>query len=177
MKVQSARTKFLLYPLILSIILITIILVYAIITYYKEKSDIIGYALVNGEFPPPSISPIYHKPITWLMILVLIAWFSFIELVKSSIDSLRYKWKFIIMLICFVITSISFYEILFNFMLWGSMLTHADTFNPDSMINTFPFDTYKINLVFATKMFVMVFICNLYTLLTFMRMSKNSYKE
>lgn len=139
-----------------------------------DHTDIIGQAFVNEEIPPPGSFPFFLKPITWLMLLTFIGWFCFIELIRERFYKLTSNWKFLLSLLLFLIVSLSFYEVLYNFMFWGSMLSKQkhDSLNPDTIINSFPDEDYKVNLVFASKIAVLVFICSLYAL--FMLNQKNT---
>lgn len=147
------------------------ILGYTLVLSYVQKVDVIGETLTDTEFPPPSTSPIFFKPITWLMILSIIGWFSFVEMVKDRVRSKEYGQRSIILLLLLLISIFSLYEVFFNFMIWGVILGHQDpaALDPDKAFNTFPTDKYKINLVVATKFYFTTFACSLYGLVVFFR--------
>lgn len=152
------------YSLVASIILSVIITSYAVQRAAISPSEIIGENFIDTEFPSPDASPIYLKPVTWLTILVFVGWFSFIELIKKRISLLTYNSRFIYSVLLFLITALSLYEISYNFMIWGSQLAGDSMSNPDAATNKFPNDKYKVNLVFATKIGFMIFICGFYAL-------------
>lgn len=154
------------YSLVASIILSVIITSYAVQRAAISPSEIIGENFIDAEFPSPDVSPIYLKPVTWLTILAFVGWFSFIELIKKRISLLTYNARFVYSVLLFLITALSLYEISYNFTIWGSQLAASgdSMSNPDAAINKFPNDKYKVNLVFATKIGFMIFICGFYAL-------------
>jgi hypothetical protein len=140
--------------------------------YYRDTqtdSKVIGEAFIDSEIPAQDSFPFFLKPVTWLMIFTISGWLSFLELVKNKIRSLGLNWRFLYVLLLFLIASLTFYEIMYNFMLWGSTLSRqaAQQANPDEAINSFPAERYQISLVFATKIGVLIFVCSLYALYVF----------
>jgi hypothetical protein len=148
---------------------------YAAYMYFSGQSEIIGEPLVNTEFPPHTISPIYMKPVTWLMISSAIAWYCLLEVIKERVvvpdGKPRYRRSVsIVFAILFLIALVSFYEMLFNFVLWGSLMAQVqpgEPFSPDSLVNPYPSDGYKVNLTFATKVGVTIFGCSIYGVFVF----------
>ncbi|MER3407803.1 MAG: hypothetical protein C4292_03250 [Nitrososphaera sp.] len=142
------------------------IVIVALIAYSAATgpSDVIGEAFVKNEFPPPSIFPVFLKPITLIMILSVVAWYSLVEMVKPTVRAMAPSRRSLVVLLLLVIAVVSCYEVLFNFMLWGTMLGNQSpsSFNPDTVVNTFPSEMYKTNLVAATKFYFVVFACSLY---------------
>lgn len=129
-----------------------------------DQTDVIGEALVNNELPPPDVFPVFLKPITLIMILAVVAWYSLVELVKPAVRALTPARRSAVLLLLLVTAVVSCYEVLFNFMLWGTMLGNQSpsNFDPDTVVNTFPSETYRTNLVAATKFYFVVFACSLY---------------
>ena len=166
------RRRFYFTLLLISGILIGLIVGYYAITSTEESNKIIGLALVENEVPPPEIFPLFTKPVTVLLVLIVVFWFAIIGIVKDRVNSFGYSKRMLVKLL-FVIASIaSFYEVLFNFMLWSSLLTMGiiqdnPSFNPDTAVNVFPTDRYPVNMVFATKIAVVIFGCSMYALVTF----------
>ncbi|MEW5841580.1 hypothetical protein [Nitrososphaera sp.] len=144
------------------------VLAYSLAYSYTTGNDVIGESLVDSEFPPPNVSPLFLKPVTWLMVLAVISWYSFVELVKERVQALGRTQRSVVLLLLLLAAVISLYEVLFNFMLWGVILVKqgasSSSFNPDSVVNTFPTDAYKINLVAATKFYLTVLACSVYGL-------------
>jgi hypothetical protein len=137
--------------------------------YYQVQAyllgiDVIGQTFVDSEFPAPELSPFYLKPATWLMITIIIAWYAFIELIKDRVRRERRFVKSLITSGLLLAIILSFYEVAYNFMMWGVLMVSSNeaAVNPDTVINMFPSDRYKVNLVFATKSFVTILGCGLY---------------
>jgi len=65
--------------------IVLLVLWYAALSSLTEKLSTVGSNLVNVEFPPPSIFPLYLKPITWLYIGSLMLLYSEMELNKERI--------------------------------------------------------------------------------------------
>ena len=77
-----------------------------------------------------------------------------------------------IQLICVVIAFVSFYEVLYSFMLWGAFLSVqllAGVTNPNIVVSPGPIPW---NLVFATKVFLSIFAISGYTVY-FLRRTSN----
>lgn len=157
------------YSLLISLTMTGVISCFII--YYSSQSsyNAIGEMFVDSEFPSPSFSPFYLKPMTWLMIFIITGWVSFIELAKNRIRLLGPNSRFIYMLFLFLITSLTLYEVVYNFMLWGAILASqgVDEANPDITVNHFPDEKYQVNLVFATKVGVTILVCGVYALTVF----------
>ena len=141
-----------------------------------ETLKITGEVFVENEVPPPGIFPLFLKPVTILCVLIIISWYSFIELLRRRIYSLRPISKSVVKLILLLTAIISLYELLFNFMLWMLIISQQDgsTINPDRAVNVFPTDRYPINMVFATKIAVVIFGCSIYTIATFWNVGKKN---
>ncbi|MEO9362924.1 MAG: hypothetical protein ABI348_03385 [Nitrososphaera sp.] len=158
----AARKKLPLYVLLGSIAAILFLVAYVAANGTGEGP--VGEGFVNEELPPPGAFPYFLKPITWLMIVVFAGWFSFLELMKDRLKILDSNWRYFYAMVLFIITAISFYEILFNFMYWGAILSRQSAANldPDSVANGFPSQLYQVNIVFATKVGVTIFACAVY---------------
>lgn len=137
---------------------------------------VVGETFVNLEFPPPTISPIYAKPITWFMASLIVFWFSFLELNREMILKFSKLSRQLFMLITFFIGAMALYEVLFNFTLWGSLMGASKILgelNPDILINPFPNPEIPWNLVFATKIYLSLTIISFYTFYFLSRLSKD----
>ena len=137
---------------------------------------VVGETFVNLEFPPPTISPIYAKPITWFMASLIVFWFSFLELNRETILKFSKLSRQLFMLITFFIGAMALYEVLFNFTLWGSLMGASKILgelNPDILINPFPNPEIPWNLVFATKIYLSLTIISFYTFYFLSRLSKD----
>jgi hypothetical protein len=154
-----------------------IILVAIAILYALNPRDVVGDALVNNlngtpaEFPPPSISPFYVKPVTIMYVALVVFAFCFFSIVQKWLSNLSRGVRVFFLIAFFVVLAVSAYETFFNFVLWGSLLvTHP---NPDTVTNAYPVSSYRINLVFATKSFVALFFIALMGYLTLKKSLEN----
>lgn len=160
----AAQKRLPLYVLVGSIVAIIFLVLYVVANGTGERP--VGEQFVKEELPPPAMFPYFLKPITWLMITIFAGWFSFLELMKNRFRTIGHNWRYFYTLALFVIAAISFYEILYNFMYWGVVLSRQPSglLSPDSVTNGFPSQLYQVNLVFATKVGVTIFACAMYAL-------------
>jgi hypothetical protein len=166
----AAQQRLPLYVLIGSII--SAVLLVAYVLQYGTGEGAVGEEFVNQELPPPNTFPYFLKPITWLMIAAFAGWFSLLELAKGRIRRLDREQRYTFGLILFIFAAVAFYEILYNFMYWGAILARQAV-NPDSITNGFPSQLYQVNIVFATKVYVTVFVCALYALAVLRQSNKD----
>ncbi len=122
---------------------------------------------------------VYLKPITIVAILLLLGYLSGLEYINLGGGIKSQETISIIKLLSSLFMFIGLYEMLFNFMLWGSLISSLATDgiinkNIDMLINTFPNPDQSWNLVFATKIFTLLFFISLLTLLYAYRWSKES---
>jgi hypothetical protein len=164
MQIVAVQKRVAFYVLIASIGTIAFLVAYTLSNGTGHGP--LGEEFVNEELPPPGTFPYFLKPITWLMITIFAGWFSFMELMKDKIKNLENNWRYFYAMALFIIAAISFYEILYNFMYWGVILSKQPTemLNPDNVANGFPSQLYQVNIVFATKVGVTIFACAMYAL-------------
>jgi hypothetical protein len=149
-----------------SFIIIVTVTIYGIATAAILDINVIGGTFVNVEFPPMAPPPFYAKPITWFMASSIVFWFSLLELNKEMISKFSKFKRQLFMLIAFFIGAMTLYEVLFNFTLWGSLMAVSGILgelNPDILVNPFPNPEISWNLVFATKIFLIMTIISFYT--------------
>ena len=144
------------------------------IFYVLNPRSIVGDALVNTqngtpeEFPPPSSFPFYVKPVTIFFVACVVFSYCFLALTGKTIESRVPRAIRAFLLVVFLAAfAVSFYEVLFNFTLWGSLLVSNP--NPDLAVNTYPVDKWETNLVFATKAYVSLLFVSYFALATFRR--------
>ncbi len=160
-----------------SFFIIITVTIYGIVTAMMYGIKVVGETFVNSEFPPPTIFPIYAKPISWFMASVIVFWFSLLELNKEMISKFSKFKRQLFMLIAFFVGAMSLYEVLFNFTLWGSLMGASEILgelNPDVLITPFPNPEIPWNLVFATKIFLSVTIISFYTFYFLRRIESKS---
>lgn len=146
---------------------------YAALSSLTQQLSVVGYNLVNIEFPPPSIFPLYLKPITWLYVGVLGLLYSEMELNKERIRKFSPAAKTLVKFAGFLVAAVFFYEICYNFVLWAGEIAAAaiqGNLNPDLLSNSFPALKEPWNLVFATKLWSVFFIAGLYVFWFFHRL-------
>jgi len=148
-----------------SFIVIITVTIYGIAAAAILDINVIGWTFVNVEFPPTTF-PLYAKPITWFMASAIIFWFSLLGLNKEMISRFSKFKRQLFMLIAFLIGVMTLYEVLFNFTLWGSLMAASKILgelNPDYLNNPFPNPEVSWNLVFATKIFLLITVISFYT--------------
>ncbi len=120
----------------------------------------VGQTLVNVDFP----FPFFAKPVTYLSIACVTFFYTGLRLWQNKVA----QWSQIklasLQLIAIVMAFASAYEILYNFMLWGSFfsiqLFYNNAANPNFLSSPGP---TPWNLVFATKMFLALFAISAYS--------------
>lgn len=146
-----------------------LILAYAGASALTENFAQVGYNLVNIEIPPPSISPLYFKPITILYVSSII--FTYVQLERYKFRIARFPRPVLSLakFISFMFAAVFFYELCYNFVFWGGEIAAGairGTLSPDviaQISNPFPDLTKPWNVVFATKLWSILFIAGLYT--------------
>ncbi|MCP8311488.1 MAG: hypothetical protein L6M37_00860 [Candidatus Methylarchaceae archaeon HK02M1] len=160
--------------LILSVIVMVTTITYGIAVAIIQGVDVVGETFVTVEFPPPELIPIFYaKPVTWLAASIIAFWFSFFELNKNRILRLPRSFRKICIFIAFFMAAMAFYEVLFNFTIWGALMAKeaiVGELNPDLLQNPFPNPEKPWNLVFATKLFLVVTVIALYTFYFLLRL-------
>jgi hypothetical protein len=145
--------------------LILIISSYGIVAELTGHIAIVGATLVDVEIPPASISPIYAKPISFLMIAALALTYSGFELAKPHMGKFSKSQISFIKLVAFVGIALAGYEVLYNFAIWTAEIgtnSLLGVLNPDLLINQFPNPNTPWNLVFATKLSTTIFVVTVY---------------
>lgn len=151
---------------------------YGLIAGVVEGIKPIGLAFVTTEFPPPSVFPLYMKPITWFYISGLALFYSAFQVHRKIIFAFPKILVEVTRVFCFVFLGATIYEVLFNFTLWGGLIAAEavrGNLNPDLLLNTFPNPAIQWSLVFLTKMFVFLAILASYYLY-FLNKNKNEFK-
>jgi hypothetical protein len=148
-----------------SLIIILLIVIYALVTSLTEGPGVIGSNLVNIEFPSPSISPIYFKPITIMYMAAALLLYTGLELGKERVRLLSSAKKTLIKAFSFIVAVVFFFELAYNFVYWSGQIAAESirgTLNPDLISNPFPSMQYQINVVFAARLFAIFLIAGAY---------------
>jgi hypothetical protein len=148
-----------------SVAIIFIVVAYTIYSIATQGLGIIGQSLVNVEFPPPSLFPVYLKPITYLYFACLVLLYTGLELNKERIS----RWPPLAInlskFFCFFVAIVFFFELAYNLVFWGgeigagAILGHL---NPDDIANPFPELQHPVNVVFAAKLCAVFLIAGIY---------------
>ena len=155
--------------IVLAIIAGIVILVtgsYGVVAKSQLGVEVVGETLVTVEFPPISGLPLYKpKPVTWLMSALFVLAYAGLNLNRKLISTFPPFLLQSLKLFSLFVVLLAVYEIFFNFTLWGSLMA-ADQLrgqlNPDILTNPFPLQTVQWNLVFATKMFMLITALSIY---------------
>jgi hypothetical protein len=119
--------------------------------FITQGKIIIGDVLVETEFPfKGSI-----KLVTYLMVFSLISWFTSIKIYENSIRNLKIRIKTFIQIISIIAATITIYELVYNFIVWNSLITtnlFNNIFDPNNENINYPMPETPWNLYFATQM-------------------------
>lgn len=125
--------------------------------YAATGKVVIGEVLVNTEVPFEG----FAKLVTYLMISSVVGWYCVTKLGKKKTENVSTTAKAVIRLIALAIAVATFYEVLYNFVVWNALMT-ADAvrgiFRIDVLNIPYPSSTTPWSLVFATKMFLAAFV-------------------
>jgi len=150
---------------------IIIIIVGAIIipvTSNDVKMTPVGHLLVSSEI---DIIPgvLFMKPITLAVCLIALGYLLGLEYLDMRLKLSRNS-VYVIAILSLFFMFISLYEVMYNFMLWGSLISSLSQqglvkYNIDTLANTFPNPDHSWNLVFATKIFSSILFLSTITFL------------
>lgn len=135
-----------------------------------SPSATIGQQFVLSEFPPSNISPwFFGKPITWFSYATFLYWAFGLEAQRSHFLRFSGRTRRFMFVITALIAFGALYEIFFNFMIWSALEVLNNNCgqppcNIDLITSPFPSRATPLNLVFATKVVVLVFGLSMYSL-------------
>ncbi|MFY3740614.1 MAG: hypothetical protein HMLIMOIP_001055 [Candidatus Nitrosomirales archaeon] len=125
--------------------------------YLATGKVVIGEVLVNTEFPMKGSV----KLVSYLMIVSVVGWFCIMKLGSKKTENTSQTVRSILRLVVLGIAVITFYEFIYNFVIWNALMT-ADAISGilriDMLKIEYPSTTTPWNLVFATKMFLAAFV-------------------
>jgi hypothetical protein len=148
-----------------SLVIVILILIYAFLDASSSTPGGVGADLVNVEVPPPSISPIFLKPITIFYVAAALLLYSSLELNKERIGRISLAKKTGIKTLGFITAVICVFEVGYNFVYWAGQIAAESiegSLKPDLISNPFPSLIYPINVVFASRLFVFFTIAGIY---------------
>lgn len=121
----------------------------------------VGQALVTKEFPSPGLSPLFAKPVTYMVLAFVGACITGLEAVRQRLTS----WKpFSLKLFSVIAGFLAFltgYEVLYNAVIWTALIASTQA-NPDTLVVAYPYAGYEWNINFATKIFSAFFFVSVY---------------
>jgi hypothetical protein len=130
-----------------------------VLMYYVIRASapyVIGQSLVSAEM---NLGILQIKPITLFMYL---AFLSYASGLSSPISKERLvgigdqKFEALYVAAWFFVL-VSGFEVLYQVVLWSASLTVQGVQNPDIIVNWWPANPYAINVVFASKLIVLIF--------------------
>ena len=141
---------------------------YGILSISNPPTDV-GAQFVTAEFPPPSVSPwFYGKPITWFVYAAFLYWAAGLEAQKVHFLNFSDRTRRFLFIVTALVAFGAFYEIFYNFMIWSALEVLTQTCNgpcsPDVISSRFPDLPKPLNLVFVTKVVILVFSLSVYSL-------------
>ena len=121
----------------------------------------IGQSLVDVSFP----LPYFAQPVTYLSIASVTFFYTALRLWQNKVARWSHLRLAALQLLAIVVAFASAYEVMYNFMLWGSYFSVQVLYNNLAANPNFlssPGQT-PWNLVFATKMFASLFVIGGYS--------------
>ena len=168
---EAYRSLFKYVSVFFLLLAVTISVYYMLrITFGLDPLFPIGENFVVREVPSPKDFPIYAKPITYIVYSIMLAWLFGLEALRDRFSRISFTWIELFMVVSAFLMFLSGYEMFYNFTI-GSALMASQTqsgkmsYSPDLLVNSFPNPAYPVNLVFATKIFSLIFFVALYFLL------------
>ena len=147
----------------LTILIITLYgLILSVLGYTTEGVITIGEALVSIEWP----LDFFAKPVTYLSFGIICFIYNLLHYYKNQITKLSIFSRNIILFICFIFIFGAGYEVLYNFTVWGALMSAeaiSGYINPDFLNIAYPNPNTPWNLVFATKIFLAIFTSSIYS--------------
>lgn len=161
---ESARRMYLVVALA-SLAIIVVVSVYGIVESLYVTGQPVGETWVNVYFPFP---PYFAQPITYFAVACVALFYSGLRIGEERISKWPHWLLMTIQLFGFIVAFSAAYEVMYNFMLWGSAYTSACSTNlanhipcnPNNLFSTYP---TPWNLVFATRAFFALFVISGYT--------------
>lgn len=146
----------------ISLVVIVAVSAYGIGESLYGSKEPIGQYFVDVYWP---VSPYFAQPVTYFDVACVALFYSGMRLWEEKVAKWP-KWVLsFLQLVGFVVAFEAAYEVMYNFMLWGSTYTIAcagaqGACNPDVLDVFYP---YAWNLLFATRAFAALFVVSGYS--------------
>ncbi|HEV2390602.1 MAG TPA: hypothetical protein VGS04_07760 [Nitrososphaerales archaeon] len=128
--------------------------------YASGSIPVIGQNMVNVSFP----LPYFAQPVDYLSVASVIFFYTAIRIWQNKVAQWSHLELASLQLVAIVVAFASAYEVLYNFMLWGAYFSVQVLYNVSAnpVLLSSPGPT-PWNLVFATKVFMSLFVMSGYT--------------
>jgi hypothetical protein len=147
---------------LLSLFVIIFTSTYGIVTAIIQDVNVVGETLVNFELHSLFFLPlIFSTPITWLSAAIIGLFLSLLELNVERLSKWSKPRKDFLKFFALFVGSMAFYEVLFNFTLWRGLIGSESILGElklETMKSVFPNPDVPWNLVFATRIFMVITI-------------------
>jgi hypothetical protein len=147
-----------------SFIILVAVAVYGVAESAYVTGEPIGKAWVDVYFPFP---PYFAQPVTYFSVACVALFYSGLRLWEDRISKWPGWMVSFLQLVGFIVAFSAAYEVMYNFMVWGSLFVIACekgvasvTCNPDTLSTVYP---SQWSLVFATRMFSALFVISGYS--------------
>ena len=158
-----------------SLAILVVVVIYGIAESAYVTGEPIGKVWVDVYFPFP---PYFAQPVTYFSVACVALFYSGLRLLERRIA----KWPgwlvAFLQLVGFVVAFSAAYEVMYNFMVWGSLFVIACqqgiasvTCNPDTLSTVYP---SQWSLVFATRAFSALFVISGYSVYFLRKYSSSS---
>ena len=155
-----------------SLLTVVTVSVYGAVASLTGHVDIVGQQLVDVYWPMP---PYFAQPVTYFSVACVALFYTGLRLWDERMAGWPKSLIMALQLVGFLVAFSSAYEVLYNFMLWGSTYSIACSghalCNPDVIFSTYP---VPWNLVFATRAFSALFVVSGYSVYYLRRYTKDS---
>ncbi len=155
----------------ISLLTIVAVSLYGLFEWVTGHVGIVGQQLVDVYWPWP---PYFAQPVTYFSVACVALFYSGLRLWEEMIVKWPKSVLSTLQLAGFIVAFSSAYEVLYNFMLWGAVLSTecvaSPSCNPDVYFTTYP---APWNLVFATRVFAALFVISGYSVYYLRRLTKS----
>jgi len=141
-------------------------------TWKHPSPSVYGEQFILDEWSPFLF--IQFKPITLLFIFGFLFYAFLVQHFKPRIALLSRDTRVFLLIISFLVTVASLYEIFFNFTLWGALMSVTGVTNPDVLVNRFPNPRTAVSIVYASKLVMLIFAMSSYSMYFLHKLDRDS---
>lgn len=158
-----------------SFAILVVVTVYGLVESLYVSGEPIGKVWVDVYFPFP---PYFAQPVTYFSVACVALFYTGLRLGEERISRWPPWLLMFLQLAGFVVAFSAAYEVMYNFMVWGSLFVIACqqgvasvTCNPDTLTTIYP---SQWSLVFATRAFSALFVISGYSVYYLRKFSSSS---